>query len=386
MADPNLDRTYWLTVLERIARPVLEAGAARELRARMPVEHRPESTNRHRFAHLEAVGRLLCGIAPWLELTDLAGEEEALRAELAELARRTIAGGVDPESPDFFNFSYEHQPIVDAAFLAQAFLRAPNTLWQPLSDRTKAQTFDGLRATRTRKPGFSNWLLFGAEIEAFLYSAGAADWDPMRVDYALRQHAQWYVGDGHYSDGPEFHWDYYNSFVIQPMLLDVLAAVQEVYPEWQAMLPAVRQRATRYAAVQERLISPEGTYPAIGRSLAYRFGAFQSLAQAALLHILPEEVTPGQVRAALTAVIRRQMEAPGTFDADGWLTVGFCGHQPGIGETYICTGSLYLCAAGLLPLGLPPSDPFWAEPPALWTSQKAWGGVDIPTDHALRGH
>ena len=27
------------------------------------------------------------------------------------------------------------------------------------------------------------------------------------------------------------------------------------------------------------------------------------------------------------------MEAPRTFDADGWLRIGFCGHQPGIGET-----------------------------------------------------
>ncbi|MBX3054530.1 MAG: DUF2264 domain-containing protein [Caldilineaceae bacterium] len=386
MDNPNADRSYWLTVLERIARPLLEAGAAGELRARMPIEHRPESTDRHRFAHLEAVGRLLCGLAPWLELEGMTGAEESLRVELADLSRRTIGFGVDPASPDFFNFSYEHQPIVDAAFLAQAFLRAPTTLWQPLSDTTKAQVLDGLRATRTRKPGFSNWLLFGAEIEAFLYSAGAADWDPMRVDYALHQHAQWYVGDGHYSDGPEFHWDYYNSFVIQPMLLDVLAAVRGVYEQWDVMMPAARERATRYAAVQERLISPEGTYPAIGRSLAYRFGAFQSLAQASLLHSLPEEVSPGQVRAALTAVICRQMEAPGTFDGNGWLTVGFCGHQPGIGETYICTGSLYLCAAGLLPLGLPPSDPFWADPPAPWTSQKTWGGVDMPTDHALRGH
>ena len=169
------------------------------------------------------------------------------------------------------------------------------------------------------------------------------------------------------------------------MLIDVMTAVRGVYEQWDVMMPAVQERATRYAAVQERLISPEGAYPAIGRSLAYCFGAFQSLAQAALLHSLPEEVTPGQVRAALTAVIRRQMEAPGTFDTDGWLQVGFCGHQPGIGETYICTGSLYLCSAGLLPLGLLLSDPFWADPPALWTSQKAWGGVDMATDHAL-GH
>ena len=162
MADPNSDRKYWLSVLERVARPVLEAGASGELRARMPVEHRPESTNRHRFAHLEAVGRLLCGIAPWLELEGLTGEEEMLRAELADLARRTIAFGVDPDSADFFNFSYEHQPIVDAAFLAQAFLRAPQTLWQPLSDRTKTQVLDGLRATRTRKPTLSSVSLIWA--------------------------------------------------------------------------------------------------------------------------------------------------------------------------------------------------------------------------------
>ena len=184
------DRAYWLTVLERIARPVLEAGAAGELRARMPIEHRPESTNRHRFAHLEVVGRTLCGIAPWLELEGLTGAEATLRAELADLARRTVASGVDPDSADFFNFTYDYQPIVDAAFLAQSFLRAPTVLWQPLSETTKAQVQDGLRATRTRKPGFSNWLLFGAEIEAFLYTVGAPDWDPMRVDYALRQHDQ----------------------------------------------------------------------------------------------------------------------------------------------------------------------------------------------------
>ena len=48
----------------------------------------------------------------------------------------------------------------------------------------------------------------------------------MRVDYALRQHDQWYKGDGAYGDGPTFHWDYYNSFVIHPMLLDVLDVVR----------------------------------------------------------------------------------------------------------------------------------------------------------------
>jgi hypothetical protein len=89
------------------------------------------------------------------------------------------------------------------------------------------------------------------------------------------------------------------------------------------------------------------------------------------------------VRAALTAVIRRQMEAPDVFDDTGWLRIGFAGRQPGIGERYISTGSLYLCSVGLLPLGLPLDDPFWSAPETAWTSQRIWAGEDLPCDHAL---
>ena len=377
-------RAYWVEVMARVARPVLDAGAAGALRARMPVEARPGlAADRAEYTHLEAVGRLLCGIAPWLELGGLSGEEEALRVEFAELARMTIAHGTDPASPDFLNFAHGSQPIVDAAFLAQAFLRAPQTLWAPLDDGVKANVGAALASTRTRKPHFNNWLLFAATIEAFLAQTGAF-WDPMRVDYALRQHMEWYLGDGVYGDGPEFHWDYYNSFVIQPMLVDVLAAVGDAYPGWAALRAPVLARAQRYAVIQERLISPEGTFPAIGRSLAYRFGAFQTLAQMALLDHLPDELAPAQVREALTAVIRRMIDAPGTFDDDGWLRIGFAGHQPDLGEGYISTGSLYLCAAGLLPLGLPPSHPFWRDPPVPWTAQRIWRGDNLPCDHALR--
>ena len=104
----------------------------------------------------------------------------------------------------------------------------------------------------------------------------------MRVDYALRQHEQWYKGDGVYGDGPAFHWDYYNSFVIQPMLLDVLDVCRDEMPAWKELATRVEPRARRYAAILERLIAPDGTFPAIGRSIAYRFGAFQLLAQMAL--------------------------------------------------------------------------------------------------------
>ena len=141
----------------------------------------------------------------------------------------------------------------------------------------------------------------------------------MRIDYALRQHQQWYKGDGVYGDGPVFHWDYYNSFVIHPMLIDVLRQVRTHNRAWDGMMADAMARARRYAAIQERLIAPDGSYPAVGRSIAYRCGAFQTLAQMALLGELPGPLAPGGVRGALTAVMRRTLDAPGTFDAEGWL-------------------------------------------------------------------
>ena len=175
-------------------------------------------------------------------------------------------------------------------------------------------------------PGYNNWLLFSATVEAGLARLGAP-WDRVRVDYALRQHDQWYKGDGAYGDGPAFHWDYYNSFVIHPMMLDVLDACREDLPAWKDLFSREEPRARRYAAVQERLIAPDGSFPAIGRSLAYRFGAFHLLAQMALRRALPEGVSPAQVRGALTAVIRRTMASTGNVRC-GWLAADWVLRSP----------------------------------------------------------
>jgi hypothetical protein len=376
--EDGAERKAWLHILEQLATPVLSALADGRLRATMPVESHVASSDRARYTHLEAFARLLAGIAPWLELGADASAEGRTRAHYAQLARAALRAAVDPASPDYLNFADGMQPVVDIGFLAQAILRAPNELWLKLDTRTQEQLAAALLATRSRRPLFNNWLLFAGIVEAALHRMGRP-YDSMRVDYAVRQHEQWYLGDGAYGDGPQWHWDYYNSFVIQPMLVDIAQALAQE-AEWQPWQAPILQRARRYAAVSERLISPEGTFPPLGRSLAYRFGVLQALGQAALLDNLPDGLAPGGVRAAMTAVITRMASAPNTFDHNGWLTIGFCGAQPGIGEPYISTGSCYLCAVGLLPLGLPDGHPFWTAPAEPWTAQKLWGGTDLPPD------
>jgi hypothetical protein len=374
------DRETWIRLARQLADPVLTHLAKGTLKASMPVEE-AAGANRGPVTHLEAIGRLLAGLAPWLDLAPAGTDEGRLRERYASLARAALGQAVDPASPDAMNFTEGRQPLVDAAFLAQAVLRAPRALWDAVEPPVRARLVAALESTRVIPPGFNNWLLFSATIEAALKRMGAF-WDRMRIDYALRQHEQWYKGDGVYGDGPAFHWDYYNSFVIHPMLLDVLDEVSSDLPAWQALRDPMLKRAQRFAAVLERLIAPDGSFPPIGRSIAYRAGAFQVLADMAWREALPAGLPAAQVRPALTAVLRRTLEAPGTFDAAGWLRIGLAGHQPGVGERYISTGSLYLCAVALLPLGLPPAHAFWDAPPQPWTARRAWAGEPFPIDQA----
>lgn len=377
------ERAYCVSMLTHIADPLLNALSHQELKKMMPVEARKGDTaDRKKYTYLEAFGRLMAGMAPWLELGPDNTPEGKLRKKYIDLSLVCIRNAVNPKSADFMNFNKGGQPVVDAAFLAEALLRAPHQLWDNLNAQTKQQLIAALKSTRIITPGYNNWLMFSAIIEAALLEFdGKCDY--MRIDYALRQMMLWYKGDGEYGDGPDFHWDYYNSYVIQPMLLDVLQTINthghHLTNEYQTVL----KRAQRYGVIQERLISPVATYPLIGRSLAYRFGAFQVLSQLSLMKALPASLAPGQVRYALYRVIKNQMSAPGTFDKNGWLRIGVYGHQPEIGEGYISTGSLYLCSVGMLMLGLPPNDPFWTSPDQDWTEKKAWSGKEISIDHAI---
>jgi hypothetical protein len=380
--SPTSVRKTWVDYLIRVVKKPIEAQANGKLRATMPIESKASRENRYQVTHLEAIGRALSGTAPWLELKTVPEFERDHQLTMRHLAQQALRNAVDPNSPDYLNFSHGQQPLVDAAFLAQALIRAPKTLWYSLDKVTQDRLIDALRSSHIITPGYNNWLLFSATVEiALLKFTGEADMQ--RIDYAVRSLESWYKGDSIYGDGPEFHWDYYNSYVIQPMLLDILEAAESHNKAWREMLPNVRTRAVRYASILEKLVAPDGSFPAIGRSLAYRCGAMHHLANMALRHELPGSVQPAQARCALTKVIERTLGAHATFDEQGWLQVGLCGHQPSIGEEYISTGSLYLCSTAFLPLGLPSNDLFWSQDSVLTTSEKAWSGINMNNDHAL---
>lgn len=377
------DREYWVQLLHKIASPVLSNMSRGLLRKNMPVEYSPTFDTRDKaVAYMEAFGRLIAGLAPWLALPDDGTPEAAIRKQLRTQTLQSLANAVDPSNPDYLLWDKESQPLVDAAYIAHAFLRVPATLWQPLDAATQQRFINAFKGLRRVKMPYNNWLLFAATIEAFLLSIDE-QYDPARIDFALNKLNEWYVGDGWYADGPHFHFDYYNGYVLHPMLVDVLRVLVQKGKIANSPYELALKRMQRYAAFLERLISPEGTYPAFGRSVTYRVGAFQPLAQLALQNQLPEGISPAQVRSALTAVMKRLFEQPGVFTNDGWLQLGFAGHQPGIADWYSNSGSMYITSLGFLPLGLPAEDAFWTAPFADWTSRKAWSGQPFKKDYAV---
>lgn len=383
-ANGQDDRKYWAELLYKIADPVFSNLANDSLKKNMKVQKSPRYAKPSvSVTYLEAVGRSLAGIAPWLALPDDATAEGKLRKQLREKVLEGLANAVNPSSADYLNFSVkpDAQPIVDAAYLVQGFMRAPKALWEPLDNKTKRNTIDCLKKLQVKKfPNNNNWVLFSAAIEAFLLSAGEHSNNDI-ITAAVQKIEGWYVGDGWYSDGPHFALDYYNSYVIHPFMIDVLNISVRHGLAAKASYDKAFRRMVRYAEEEEMIISPEGTYPPVGRSIPYRTAAFQALALVSLMEKLPQYINPAQVRCALTKVMDNMFGKHPCFDDEGWLLLGFCGYQPGAADSYTSTGSLYMATLGFLPLGLPADNAFWTNPPAEWTSVLAWSGKPFHKDY-----
>ena len=381
------DREYWCQLAYQLARPVLENMSKGTLQKNMQTEFSPSFDNRNRkVVYMETFGRLMAGIAPWLTLADDDTAEGAQRKQLREWALQSYKNAVDPESPDYLCWGVTGQNLVDAAYIAESFLRAYDALWMPLDEVTKQRYIKEFQGLRKIDPPYTNWYLFSSVIESFLAkAAGMKACDEFRVNTTCRKVEEWYVGDGWYADGPVFAFDYYSSYVFHAMYLETLQAMIDAKAntriDYQKYYDRALQRAQKHAIILERFISPEGTFPVFGRSIPYRMAAMQPLALMAWYEKLPKDLTNGQVRAALTKVMHRMFDEQQNFNEGGFLTIGFCGSQPNIADWYTNNGSLYMTSLAFMPLGLPATHPFWTAPAEPWTQVKAWNGQPFPKDH-----
>jgi hypothetical protein len=382
LSSGEQDRKFWCATLYKIVFPVVEALGRDQLKAKMPLEVPEKYGLNKEVSYLEALGRTMSGLAPWLTLPDDNTQEGKQRKQLREMLLKGLSHAVNPLSKDKMLFEKEAQPIVDAAFVALGFLRAKEAMWQPLEQETKNRWINAFKSLRNRKTAYNNWLLFTGIIEVFLLDIQAGA-DLFRIDIAIKKMQEWYLGDGWYSDGPQFGMDYYNSFVIHPMLCAIMKVGVEHKVVSLDQYELGLRRMVRQAEFQERMIGPDGYFPVFGRSITYRSAVFHGLNEVVLQNRLPNNLPPGMVRAALTAAYQKMFSGNQNFDNNGWLLLGFNGHQPMVADGYTSTGSLYLCTLGFLALGLPAQHAFWTDAPQKWNALKAWQGEPFHRDYKV---
>jgi hypothetical protein len=143
------DRAFWVETMTKIADPVLSNLAAGTLKKNMPYESLMDKNRA--VSYLEAFGRTMAGVAPWLELGPDDTEEGKLRAKYIDMAVKAYKNATNPASPDY--------------------------------------------------------LLFASMIEAALLEY-TGEYDSARLHEGLDRFLdEWYSGDSWYGDGPEFRME-----------------------------------------------------------------------------------------------------------------------------------------------------------------------------------
>ena len=98
------DREVWVDIMYQMAEPVLRNMANGTLQQEMDtvnggLELSPTWDNRDKkVSYMEAFGRLMAGLAPWLSLPDDDTAEGQKRKQLREWALKAYANAVDPKA------------------------------------------------------------------------------------------------------------------------------------------------------------------------------------------------------------------------------------------------------------------------------------------------
>lgn len=264
-----------------------------------------------------------------------------------------IASGVDPEHPEYWQLTTDHnQRSVEMAALGFALALAPDMLWQPLPQKTRDQLATWLGYIQTVAMADNNWRFFPVMAGLGLQRVGIAIDEEVR-DAHLRRIDEFYRRNGWYMDGPGGFIDHYNGFALQFYGLIYARHAGSSDPDRAALY---RDRASEFAQSFQYWFAEDGAALAIGRSLTYRFamaGFWAALAYAGV-----EALPWGRIRGLWARHMRWWLDKP-MLDAAGHLSVGYGWPSYLMSEEYNSPGSPYWAFKAFLPLALPEDHPFW---------------------------
>ena len=168
------------------------------------------------------------------------------------------------------------------------------------------------------------------------------------------QIGEFYRGDGWYVDGPTNEFELYNAWMFGWHYFLWTWIDGDRRPDHRQL---VLERGRSFIDGFLHFFGANGSYPAWGRSIVYRFAALAPFATGHFLKIAPDD--PGLLRRVSSGCIRYFYDR-GLFNPDGhFVRQGYHDAFPPAGEAYISPGSPYWCCHGLFALTFDRDDPFW---------------------------
>jgi hypothetical protein len=349
-------RAHWVYLLARMTYGYVRAAqrSGSPARALFPHDRRglPDAVDA-----LEAFARIASAWGAWLRnpANPATLEFDGFQMDLESLLREALLQGTDPSNPSTYwgDIGHLDQRIVECADIAVALWMSRERVFGRMNAAEQEQIMRWLAQVDGKGTFADNWILFTAMTQAVRHHLGfPAPLDDL--DDRLLQVDEFYRGDGWYVDGLDREFELYNAWMFGWH-----------YLLWTwidgARRPDLRQRVLeRGRSFLEGFLhffGANGSFPAWGRSVVYRFAAIAPFAVGYFLKIAPGD--PGLLRRVSSGCIRYFYEQ-GLFDPeDHFVRQGYHGEFPAAGEAYISPGSPYWCCHGLFALTLDQEDPFW---------------------------
>ncbi|GHA32235.1 hypothetical protein GCM10007989_30380 [Devosia pacifica] len=266
--------------------------------------------------------------------------------------REGLANGMDPDHPEYWGeVRHTDQRMVEMAAIGFTLKMLPQHVWEPQSDRAKANIARYLTDLRQYDYAPNNWKFFRILVDLGLEECGV-DFDRSLTEKYLEELDGFYLGDGWYRDGNVRRIDHYIPFAMHfyGLIYAKLAKPGDKRAE------AYRERAREFAKDIRHWFDEDGGTLAFGRSLTYRFacgGIWGALAFADI-DVLPW----GEIKGQFMRHLRWWSNLP-IADRDGVLSVGYGYPNLLMSENYNSAGSPYWALKAFLPLALPEDHPFW---------------------------
>ena len=274
---------------------------------------------------------------------------------LEVLLRQALLDGTNAANPYTYwgEIGHMDQRIVESADISVALWMSRERVFDRMTPAEQDQIISWLAQVDGKGTYTDNWILFTAITQAVRHHLGFSS--PIDdLDNRLVQIDEFYRGDGWYVDGPTNEFELYNAWMFGWHYLLWAWIDGDRRPDQRQQ---VLKRGRSFIGGFLHFFGANGSYPAWGRSVVYRFAAIAPFAVGHFLQITPYD--PGLLRRLSSGCIRYFYDRWFLDPEEHFVRQGYHSDFPPAGEAYISPGSPYWCCHGLFGLTFDKDDPFW---------------------------